>query len=86
MDQGKELGVDYAEFPVTTQAAERAKEVGMRTVMGAPNVVRGGASGGNASAADLVRDELVDGLVQKYKTHLCAPVVQSFPSKLFDHR
>ena len=38
----------------------------MKTVMGAPNVVRGGSHSGNASAADLAAHGLLDGLSSDY--------------------
>ena len=46
-------GVSIAEFPTTPEAASASREVGMATVMGAPNVVRGGSHSGNASAREL---------------------------------
>lgn len=60
------LGVDIAEYPVTMDAARRAKELGLTTAMGAPNVVRGGSLWGNLSAHRAIRDGLVDLLCSDY--------------------
>src|ERR1700733_2310932 len=46
-------GVTIAEFPTTLEAASASRAAGMATVMGAPNVVRGGSHSGNASARAL---------------------------------
>ena len=40
--------------------------LGLRTVMGGPNVVRGGSHSGNVAAADLARDGLLDVLSSDY--------------------
>lgn len=55
-----------AEFPTTIAAAQHAKLKGMRTVCGAPNVLRGGSHSGNVSAAELVSLGLCDGLSSDY--------------------
>jgi alpha-D-ribose 1-methylphosphonate 5-triphosphate diphosphatase len=55
-----------AEFPTTVEAARLAKDAGMRTVCGAPNVVRGGSHTGNVSAAELISLGLCDGLSSDY--------------------
>jgi alpha-D-ribose 1-methylphosphonate 5-triphosphate diphosphatase len=60
------LGATIAEFPVTIEAAQRARELGMTIVAGAPNVVRGGSHNDNVSAAGLVRAGLCDVLVADY--------------------
>jgi alpha-D-ribose 1-methylphosphonate 5-triphosphate diphosphatase len=55
-----------AEFPTTIEAAELARNAGMRTVCGAPNVLRGGSHTGNVSAAELISLGLCDGLSSDY--------------------
>lgn len=60
------LGATIAEFPVTIEAALRARELGMTIVAGAPNIVRGGSHSGNVSAAELVELGLCDILVADY--------------------
>ncbi len=56
-----------AEFPTTVAAAEAAIELGMATVLGAPNVMRGGSHSGNVSAEELVRKNLVTCLASDYQ-------------------
>lgn len=61
-----QLGCQMAEFPVTIEAAQRARELGMHVSVGAPNVVRGGSLTGNASAMELASLGLVDILIADY--------------------
>lgn len=58
--------VSISEFPTTRTAAQLARNNGMRTVMGAPNVVLGGSHSGNVSARELASEGLVDGLASDY--------------------
>lgn len=60
------LGCRMAEFPVTVEAARRARELGMHVSMGAPNAVRGGSLTGNAGATELAHLGLVDILIADY--------------------
>lgn len=62
----KEWNASIAEFPTTFEAARRAKELGLRTVCGAPNVMRGRSHSGNVSARDLIAERLCDGLASDY--------------------
>ncbi len=59
-------GVSIAEFPTTMEAAEASHAAGMATVMGAPNVVRGGSHSGNASAREFAEAGLLDILSSDY--------------------
>lgn len=59
-------GIRISEFPTTMAAAEAAKAAGMTTVMGAPNVVRGGSHSGNVSAIELAEAGLLDALSSDY--------------------
>ncbi|MEX0852668.1 MAG: alpha-D-ribose 1-methylphosphonate 5-triphosphate diphosphatase, partial [Bauldia sp.] len=47
-------GVVLAEFPTTLEAARAARKAGMKVLMGAPNIVRGGSHSGNVAARDLI--------------------------------
>ncbi len=60
------LGCRMAEFPITVEAARRARELGMHVSIGAPNAVRGGSLTGNASATELAQLGLVDILIADY--------------------
>jgi len=55
-----------SEFPTTLAAARAAREHGLLTVMGGPNVVRGGSHSGNVSATELGRLGLLDILSSDY--------------------
>ena len=55
-----------SEFPTSLAAARRARELGLCTVAGAPNVVRGGSHSGNVSAIELAREGLLDALSSDY--------------------
>lgn len=59
-------GASISEFPTTHVAAVRAHAAGMRTIMGAPNVVRRGSHSGNVSALDLAHGGVLDGLSSDY--------------------
>lgn len=59
-------GVDIAEFPTTMVAAEHSHGAGLKVLMGAPNVVRGGSHSGNIAAVDLAREGCLDILSSDY--------------------
>lgn len=66
IDEAADLGATVAEFPVTQEAARRARERGMIVVMGGPNLIRGGSYSGNVPAADLAHDGLLDAFASDY--------------------
>ncbi|MDF0605180.1 alpha-D-ribose 1-methylphosphonate 5-triphosphate diphosphatase [Neisseriaceae bacterium TC5R-5] len=59
-------GVNIVEFPTTLAAAQMARELRLSTVMGAPNVMRGGSHSGNVAASELARHGLLDILSSDY--------------------
>ncbi len=59
-------GVQISEFPCSLEAAKTAKQHGLFTIAGAPNVVRRGSHSGNVSALDLVHADVLDGLSSDY--------------------
>jgi alpha-D-ribose 1-methylphosphonate 5-triphosphate diphosphatase len=59
-------GATMSEFPTTMLAAQAARDAGLSTVMGGPNVVRGGSHSGNVAAAALARAGLLDILSSDY--------------------
>ena len=61
-----EDGIMISEFPVSMAAARTAVELGMQTVAGAPNVVRGGSHSGNVAVSDLVAEGCVTALASDY--------------------
>jgi len=66
VEEAARLGMTISEFPTTLLAAEAARARGMATVMGAPNVVKGGSQSGNLSALELARAGLLDVLASDY--------------------
>lgn len=66
VEQAAAEGIVLAEFPTTRIAAEAAHAHGLSTVMGAPNIVRGGSHSGNVSALELAEAGLLDILSSDY--------------------
>lgn len=62
----KELGVAISEFPITIDVAKQARELGLATVVGAPNILLGGSHTGNLSAAEAITEGCVDILCSDY--------------------
>lgn len=60
------FGMSIAEFPTTLEAAKASHELGLKVLMGAPNIVRGGSHSGNIAAAELARHEVLDILSSDY--------------------
>ncbi|NRG16946.1 alpha-D-ribose 1-methylphosphonate 5-triphosphate diphosphatase [Rhizobiales bacterium] len=60
------LGTAIAEFPTTVEAAKTSHHAGMKVLMGAPNVVRGGSHSGNVSARELAEAGFLDVLSSDY--------------------
>jgi alpha-D-ribose 1-methylphosphonate 5-triphosphate diphosphatase len=66
VDAAADLGATVCEFPVTLEAARRARERGMVVVMGGPNLMRGGSYSSNVRAADLAVEGLLDVFASDY--------------------
>lgn len=66
VDEAIENNVTVAEFPTTIEAADASRNAGLKILMGAPNVVRGGSHSGNVSAQDLAERGLLDILSSDY--------------------
>ncbi|MCU1715886.1 alpha-D-ribose 1-methylphosphonate 5-triphosphate diphosphatase [Pseudomonas sp. 5P_3.1_Bac2] len=60
------LGMSIAEFPTTYEAAQASHQLGLKVLMGAPNIVRGGSHSGNIAAAELAQLGLLDILSSDY--------------------
>jgi alpha-D-ribose 1-methylphosphonate 5-triphosphate diphosphatase len=65
-DQAAAEGVAISEFPTTPEAAQRARDLGLAIVAGAPNYLRGGSQSGNVAVAELLAHGLVDALASDY--------------------
>ena len=66
VQQAHEEGASMSEFPTTVAAAREAHVRGLFTVMGGPNVVRGGSHSGNVAAHELAGLGLLDILSSDY--------------------
>lgn len=53
-------GVTFAEFPTTVEAAIACRQHGIKVMMGAPNLIRGGSHSGNVAASELAEADLLD--------------------------
>jgi alpha-D-ribose 1-methylphosphonate 5-triphosphate diphosphatase len=60
------FGSKISEFPITMEIAKKAKEKGMYTIAGAPNVLLGGSHSGNLSAAVAIMEDAIDILCSDY--------------------
>jgi alpha-D-ribose 1-methylphosphonate 5-triphosphate diphosphatase len=58
--------VAVAEFPTTMEAAEALHSAGIKVMMGAPNLVRGGSHSGNIATAQLARAGVLDVMSSDY--------------------
>ena len=66
VDEAERHGIRFAEFPTTLEAAQAAHARGMKVLMGAPNLVRGGSHSGNVSAGTLAEHRCLDVLSSDY--------------------
>ena len=53
-------GAHFAEFPTTVEAARACHAYGIKVMMGAPNLIRGGSHSGNVAAHKLAEADLLD--------------------------
>ena len=60
------LGVNISEFPINLQTAEYAKEMGISTIFGAPNILRGKSQSGSMRAVDAIAAGVADCLCADY--------------------
>jgi alpha-D-ribose 1-methylphosphonate 5-triphosphate diphosphatase len=58
--------VAIAEFPTTVEAAAALHAAGVKVLMGAPNLIRGGSHSGNVATAELARAGMLDILSSDY--------------------
>ena len=66
VDQAVKDGFTISEFPTTKAAAKHAHTNNMKTVMGAPNVVRGNSHSGNVSALEMAGLGFLDAISSDY--------------------
>lgn len=61
------LGVAMSEFPITLDTARAALACGLPTILGAPNILRGGSQSGSMRAIDAVRAGAASCLCSDYQ-------------------
>ncbi|WP_257349654.1 phosphonate metabolism protein PhnM [Pseudalkalibacillus decolorationis] len=66
LDLVQSFGTGISEFPITLEIAKKAKEKGLYTIAGAPNVLLGGSHSGNLSATEAIQKESIDILCSDY--------------------
>jgi alpha-D-ribose 1-methylphosphonate 5-triphosphate diphosphatase len=66
VDTSHSYGVSMAEFPTTAEAADACHAHGIATIMGAPNLIRGGSHSGNVAAKHLAQIDRLDILSSDY--------------------
>lgn len=60
------IGAGISEFPISLEAARAAKNAGMSTVFGAPNILRGKSQSGSMKALEAIHEGLADCLCADY--------------------
>lgn len=60
------FGTTISEFPITLNVAKEAKNLGLQTIVGAPNVLLGGSHSGNLSAIEAINEDAADILCSDY--------------------
>jgi alpha-D-ribose 1-methylphosphonate 5-triphosphate diphosphatase len=66
VEEAAGLGCVMTEFPTTAEAAAAARALGLKVLMGSPNLIRGGSHSGNVAAGDLADDGHLDLLASDY--------------------
>ena len=66
LTMNQQIGVRISEFPITLNVAKAAKALGFFTVVGAPNIVRGGSHSGNLSGVEAVLENAADIICSDY--------------------
>jgi alpha-D-ribose 1-methylphosphonate 5-triphosphate diphosphatase len=76
VEEAAASGCTISEFPTTLEAAAKAKEIGLKTIGGAPNIVRGGSHTGGVAMRELLAEGMLDGLSSDY---VPASLLQAVP-------
>ena len=75
VEEAADLAAVITEFPTTAAAAERASDLGLKVLMGSPNLIRGKSHGGNVAAGDLAKNGRLDILSSDYIPSSMLPAV-----------
>lgn len=71
----KGLGARISEFPINLETASAARESGLSTLFGAPNILRNASQSGNMKAIEAVRENVADCLCGDYSPAALLPAV-----------
>lgn len=71
----RNLGVSLSEFPINIDTAKAAVSCGLPTILGAPNVLRGGSQSGSMRAIDAIRAGVASCLCSDYQPSTLLPAV-----------
>jgi len=74
------LGAVISEFPINLETARAARENGLATLFGAPNILRGKSQSGNMRALDAVSNGVADCLCGDYSPAALLPSIKRLPS------
>jgi alpha-D-ribose 1-methylphosphonate 5-triphosphate diphosphatase len=74
------LGAVISEFPINLETARAAREKGLSTLFGAPNILRGKSQSGNMRALDAVESGVADCLCGDYSPAALLPSIMRLPS------
>jgi len=66
IDTMHRLGVNISEFPINLETARYARDKGISTIFGAPNILRGKSQSGSMRALDAVHEGVADCLCADY--------------------
>jgi alpha-D-ribose 1-methylphosphonate 5-triphosphate diphosphatase len=66
VQQSYDMGITISEFPINGEAIDKARTLGMSTVFGAANIIRGGSHAGSVSAIDVIKDRNADIICSDY--------------------
>ena len=73
------IGADISEFPITLEAALAAKQAGMSTIFGAPNILRGKSQSGSMKAIEAIQNKVADCLCADYAPATLLIAVMKIP-------
>lgn len=69
------LGVSISEFPINLQAAKQARKLGMWTVFGAPNLLRGESQSGSIKAREAIDAGVANCICSDYHPGTLLPAI-----------
>jgi len=75
----RDLGATISEFPINLEAARAARDSGIATLFGAPNILRGKSQAGNMRALDAVLAGVADCLCGDYSPASLLPATFRLP-------